>query len=822
MTHLTPSASQGDDETAALLAAVVEQSSGCIAVIKPDGALVYVNHAGRVLLGIPSVTSALGKSIISFFAPQSARIIQDTGLPAVLSTGAWQETVMLLDSSLVELSMQAMTQRSQAPDALSVTLQPLAKQHTSDPNLTHYLQKIEQQKERVQQALQEEELLRRVLALTSKQLLFKDAMDALCRLMARFYGVPRAGFALLNDAKTAARVIAEFSAPDRPSAIGQLIPVTRNLSMEHLLRTKKPLYIQNAQIDPLMASLHDVMKSLDIGSILILPILIDDEVVGTIGLDTTEIKSFSEREIRIGETVAGQISQTLQRIRATEDLQKANTVIENSPAVLFRWRADAGWPAEYVSANVAQFGYTPEEILSGTVPYTSMVYEEDLERVAEEVAAFAAKGVAEFTQEYRLLKQSGEVVWVDARMVIERDKNGRISYYQGIILDISQRKAVENALKISEEQFKNTLTSMPTPIVIISNDENRFLYVNKAAATLFNSRVNELIGKRAADFHVNLSDKEQIIDLLNVSGEVRAYETQLCTADGVPFWAELFIQRVTYFGENALLATLYDATERHAAETYLLQAKESAEAANRLKSQFLSNMSHELRTPLNGIINMAGFVLDGLLGTINEEQRQALEKTVDSGQHLLSLLNDVLDLTKIEAGLMNVILEEIDVNHLLDGIASTGSGLIKGKPLQFVRDIQPDLPRLIADKRRIRQILLNLLSNAVKYTPTGTITLKVYTEHNDIIFSVSDTGIGIPEEDYDLIFEEFVQAKNNPQNVMSTGLGLPITKQLVEMHNGRIYFKSQLNKGTTFTVVLPIQPDASYAEQVRQNKFVIR
>ncbi len=239
-------------------------------------------------------------------------------------------------------------------------------------------------------------------------------------------------------------------------------------------------------------------------------------------------------------------------------------------------------------------------------------------------------------------------------------------------------------------------------------------------------------------------------------------------------------------------------------------ARQDAETASHLKTQFLSNMSHELRTPLNAIINMTGFVVDGVMGDVNEDQVEALNKTVDSGQHLLSLINDVLDLTKIEAGMMNVIFEEVDMEAVLNSVVSSGKGLVKNKPIDLVAHIpENSLPHVLGDKRRIRQILLNVVSNAVKYTVEGEITVSAEAKEKSVLVSVKDTGVGIAEKDYSRIFETFKQAQNSLDNVVSTGLGLPITKQLVELHGGEIWFESELGKGSTFFVLLPVSPPIS-------------
>ena len=234
------------------------------------------------------------------------------------------------------------------------------------------------------------------------------------------------------------------------------------------------------------------------------------------------------------------------------------------------------------------------------------------------------------------------------------------------------------------------------------------------------------------------------------------------------------------------------------------QARRTAEEADRFKSEFLAHMSHELRTPLNAILNFTAFVSDGLMGEVNQEQVDTLQKVIDSGNHLLSLINDVLDISKIEAGMMSLFIEDVDLNAALNSTVSIAKGLVKGKPIELVVEIQDNLPHINGDRRRIRQIFLNLVSNAVKFTPKGSVTIHAYRGKEAVLVSVTDTGIGVSPEDMSNIFEPFKQAKHELRNVIGTGLGLPICKHFVEAHGGRIWIESQLGAGSTFFVLLPI------------------
>jgi len=234
-------------------------------------------------------------------------------------------------------------------------------------------------------------------------------------------------------------------------------------------------------------------------------------------------------------------------------------------------------------------------------------------------------------------------------------------------------------------------------------------------------------------------------------------------------------------------------------------SREAAEEANRIKSQFLANMSHELRTPLNAILNFTGFIADGVLGPINEEQRDILQKVIGSSQHLLSLINDILDLTKIEVGMMDLFLEEVDMNAALNASIATAKGLVKDTDIELRVNVEENLPHIIGDKRRIRQILLNLISNAVKFTPAGTVTITAQQADGAIYLAVSDTGIGIPAAQQEIIFETFRQAKHDLPETPGTGLGLPIAKHFVEAHGGRLWLDSEVGVGSTFHVLLPIR-----------------
>jgi len=271
------------------------------------------------------------------------------------------------------------------------------------------------------------------------------------------------------------------------------------------------------------------------------------------------------------------------------------------------------------------------------------------------------------------------------------------------------------------------------------------------------------------------------------------------------------------------LRTVHDqlamAHERLQEQTRQLQeANRRLQEADRLKNEFLANMSHELRTPLNSIIGFAKVILKEIDGPVSEEQRTDLTAIYTGGQHLLNLVNDILDLSKIGAGKMTLKREWVNFRDLTLGVMPTIIPLVEGKSIELREEIGEDLPLVYVDRLRIRQVILNLLSNAAKFTDRGSITLRaeLRTRNQDgvscpapyILCAVQDTGIGIAKEDEPIVFEEFRQLDSSTtRRADGTGLGLPLSKKLVELHNGCMWLESQVGRGSTFCFAIPVGPE---------------
>ena len=232
------------------------------------------------------------------------------------------------------------------------------------------------------------------------------------------------------------------------------------------------------------------------------------------------------------------------------------------------------------------------------------------------------------------------------------------------------------------------------------------------------------------------------------------------------------------------------------------------EEASKHKSQFLANMSHELRTPLNAILGYTELISDGVYGQPPDKMLAVLKRLESNGKHLLGLINDVLDLSKIEAGQLTLSLDNYSMKDVVHSVYGAVEALAADKKLAFKVDIAPDLPRGRGDERRLTQVLLNLVGNAIKFTDTGEVAIKASVGHGQYCVSVCDTGPGISEADQSKLFQEFQQADNSiTRKKGGTGLGLAISKRIVEMHGGQIRLESQLGKGSTFSITLPIQVD---------------
>ncbi|GJQ24136.1 hypothetical protein BIY37_00265 [Candidatus Brocadia sapporoensis] len=272
----------------------------------------------------------------------------------------------------------------------------------------------------------------------------------------------------------------------------------------------------------------------------------------------------------------------------------------------------------------------------------------------------------------------------------------------------------------------------------------------------------------------------------------------------------LDVYKKTAIEQSKHLESLYLNLENKVEEKtkQLRQANIALEQANRLKSEFLATMSHELRTPLNAIIGFSEVLRDEVIGPLNKEQKECLDDIHSSGQHLLSMINNILDFSKIEAGKFELTYEEFSFEEVIGEVLNAVFKFSNKKGIRMQTQFHPDIPLIIADKVKFKQILFNLLSNAIKFTPeNGKVTIYAKLAEQYVQIEVSDTGIGIKSEDIDKLFKPFLQLDGSySRRYEGTGLGLILTKHLVELQGGKIWVESEYGKGSTFAFTLPIKP----------------
>ena len=387
-----------------------------------------------------------------------------------------------------------------------------------------------------------------------------------------------------------------------------------------------------------------------------------------------------------------------------------------------------------------------------------------------------------------------------------------------IYADITERKRFEREIQESERRMREILEGSPIGAVI-STEDGRFLFWNTEFAVQHGVSREALGGIEPHALFVGTTERERLFAQLRREGIVRHAEVERQRVDGTPWWSLLSMRPITYEGEDATLTWCYDITELKRVEETLTAARDQAEAMSRTKSSFLANMSHELRTPLNAIIGLTELLCDNAARFGTEKALEPLRRVLRAGRHLLGLINDILDLSKIEAGKMDLTLESVAIKPVVEEVLGTARPLAEQNKNALELDCPAGIGSVHADNMRLRQILLNLLSNACKFTKGGTVRLRVARAEEAgqhwVDFAVSDTGIGMTDEQLGRLFQEFTQADaSTTRQFGGTGLGLAISRRLCRLMGGDITVTSAPGEGSTFTVRLPTEaaPPLSVAE----------
>jgi PAS domain S-box-containing protein len=421
--------------------------------------------------------------------------------------------------------------------------------------------------------------------------------------------------------------------------------------------------------------------------------------------------------------------------------------------------------------------------------------------------------------EAQLRRCDSEIIWTNLTLRAVKDEQGQVLYHEGSLEEITERKQAEAELKKyqghleelakartaelqrSKEYYEALFVHSPTAVVT-ADLNGRVISWNPMAEKLFGYAQEEAIGRNVDDLVANdprIRDEAiKYTSQVLADGRLQA-NTQRIRRDGSLVDVEVRALPVMVGAELVGYVIIYvDITD-------VQQARREAEAASRAKSTFLANMSHELRTPLNAIIGFTRLVKRRSQDLLPQKQIDNLDKVLVSADHLLELINSVLDLAKIEAGRVEVQPVTFDLANLIDVCLQTIQPLIKSDQLYLGKVIEPDLPPLYTDRDKVRQILINLLSNAIKFTEEGTIAVSARQEGYKLVLAVADTGIGIPKEALERIFEAFRQVDGSTtRRYGGTGLGLSITRELARLLGGNVTVESEVDVGSVFTVTIPM------------------
>lgn len=522
-------------------------------------------------------------------------------------------------------------------------------------------------------------------------------------------------------------------------------------------------------------------------------------------------------------SMAISIQDITQRKASEADLVAQNEAFFNVPGAGM-WAWDVATMEVRISVRYKEvLGYAPSESLITTFDdFKALVHPDDVS-IMETAIARHFEHNEMYAVEFRMRHKAGHYLWVRVEGCASWDEDGEIVSMAGTLQDVSARQETLALLKESERRFHALAENSPGLIWMCDVDSH---------CTYFNSRWFEFTGRSEAQelgtgwtAGIHPEDLTAYLTAYNQAIHTQdsfVIEYRHRRADGEYRWllskaVPRYDAQQTFAG---LISTSVDITDNKAREDLLQQTISELEHVTRSKDEFLANMSHELRTPLNAILGLSEGLREQLFGSLNDRQQRHVETIYQSGTHLLELINDILDTTKIGAGKLEISSESIDVASLCDSTLRFVQQQADKKQIQLSSAISPDLPKLIVDVRRIRQALLNFLSNAIKFTPKqGMVCLKAEVLSSSpsgeeslsplpapyLRLSVEDSGIGIAEADMKKLYQAFYQVDGSyTREYEGTGLGLYLTRQIAELHGGTVGVRSQLGEGSCFWLDLPI------------------
>jgi PAS domain S-box-containing protein len=477
-----------------------------------------------------------------------------------------------------------------------------------------------------------------------------------------------------------------------------------------------------------------------------------------------------------------------------------NVSLSETPDAFVALRPD-GRVVRWSVAAEATFEYTSDEAVGRTLCELIVPPDRIDEEIAMQREALESEGV---TRETIRRRKDGLLVYVNISTQAARDARGEVELLVTTARDLTHLK-VQRVTTLIEARYGDLLESTLDATVIINSIE-RIVFINGQGEAVFGFARSELLGEPIQILLPPGSRGRHFVPRANYFSQPRrraagaGFEGRCMRKSGEEFPVEIILSPLDTEEGMLAMCAFRDISERKRFE-------ESLRKANQMKSEFLANMSHELRTPLNGIIGFTEFLVDEKPGPLNSEQRECLTDIHRSALHLLQLINDVLDLAKVEAGKLELNPEAFSIGKAIEEVCAVVKGIAQKRCVNLTCSVAPELGSVTLDEQKFKQICYNLLSNGVKFTsPGGSVEISALPiEENRFELRVKDTGIGIKKEDMQRLFREFEQLDTGiGRRFEGTGLGLALTEKLVRLQGGRIDVESEYGRGTTFSVVMPI------------------
>ncbi len=546
------------------------------------------------------------------------------------------------------------------------------------------------------------------------------------------------------------------------------------------------------------------------------PITLGGKTIGILEFFSSEIQEPDEQLLTMMGAVGSQLGQFMERKRAEAALRVSQdqfrALFEEAP-VAYHEIDREGIVRRVNRAECDLLGFEPEKILGRPVWELVAPEEREVSRESVRMKLSGKRPIGVLQRE--LVRRDGQRLIVEIHEKLIRDASGATVGIRSALLDITERKRAEAALRENQEKTRLIVDTAQEAFVAM-DASGRIIDWNKEAESTFRWPRAEVLGRLLAETIIPPQHREahrRGLEHFLATGEGpvlnRRLELTALRRDGQEFPVELTIAPVRVGNHWIFNAFLHDISERKRAEVELARARDAALESARLKAEFVANMSHEIRTPLNAIIGMTGLLLDTELSS---QQREFADTVRNSGEALLAIINDILDFSKIESGRMTIEKLDFDLRDAIESAVELVAGRAQAKGLELALALDPDVPTALrGDPGRLRQVLTNLLSNAVKFTDRGEVVVRASKENelDDLVvvrLAVKDTGIGLSREGMRRLFQSFTQADaSTTRKYGGTGLGLAICRQLVELMHGEIGVESKPGQGATFWCKLPFE-----------------